>query len=1057
MFKKSVSVIAGLVLLVSPLAASADTISDLLAQIAAIRAQIAQLQGQGTTPALCVTLTSNQTLGSTGNDVTRLQRYLVNKGHLDAEPTGYYGFMTAQAVGKLQLALGIVSSADDSSYGIMGPRTRAAVKCGNVPPRPVCSPGQSYDTEALGCVPTPVYPILPVTPTSGAAPLTITFTAPSSAGGSYVYFGDGTDGCSIPGVENDGMTGCSVPTGVPLTHTYTRPGVYHMAITRLLPSTTLGVATITVTGQDSGSTSEIKKVEWRIELANPSITDANNYRKYEQAIFIDVIRADNSIRGYSLGNAFGCAIKNTGFDEWSDDGGNRRILGIVDCYMAASGVRFTAFSDPAKGRFWVERLDDDASGRTGGKKTIVLEIKTKNDSAPSFTATPTSGGTPLTVTFRVPTMSAGGDYFDFGDGTDGCSVAGARRDQEGGGCLVPINAPFTHTYERSGTYTVLHSRRMPSSALGTATIVVTGNNDWPSLTFSPVVNAGAQNDTWLEGGNIDGLSVVIKNDSALTPQQITFPTNCWYTYKIYNRSTGAMVFDLATQQQCIPPGIEQGTTFTLRQGETKVIDVEHRNNTFHLTPGSYIMKVDINSKRVVKEAVQFLFNVARNTNTTSPTITSITPTSGPVGTVVTIAGTNITPSTSVRFGAPSEWAYPLCHHTTSGTCMSGTLNPSTRDDRKVIFTVPANMGKSTCTAPNGACTAPIAITLPGMYNVALSNSTGQSNTQTFTVTDESATPTGTLTPTPCTIPEGATTCSFSFSWASVNTPAGIRTTFTPQGRAEHAMYNAGSPSNFENGAGTAGIGTHTIKLFDARTGVLLDTKTVTIDVPSRLPTGSLSPTPCSIPAGATTCSFSFSWTSNNTYAGIRTTFTPQGASEHSMYNDGSPSSFADGAGTAGAGTHTIKLFDTHTNALLDSKQVVISAPVVTMCSTAQINRGKNNQTFTCSCPANFTQGTVWGNLVGSYSDDSHICTAALQAGAISRPTGGLVNYTITAGQSSYTGATANTVTSQSFGAWPGSFRILLTASGATANTGSNLAQLAGALQSLQMLIESLRR
>ena len=92
---------------------------------------------------------------------------------------------------------------------------------------------------------------LSVSPTSGAAPLTVTFTAPPSAGGDYVNFGDGTDGCSVPGVTNDGMTGCSVPTDRPITHTYSQPGTYHIIVSRLLPSTVLGTATITVTGQTS--------------------------------------------------------------------------------------------------------------------------------------------------------------------------------------------------------------------------------------------------------------------------------------------------------------------------------------------------------------------------------------------------------------------------------------------------------------------------------------------------------------------------------------------------------------------------------------------------------------------------------------------------------------------------------------------------------------------------------------------------------------------------------------------------------------------------------------
>lgn len=154
------------------------------------------------------------------------------------------------------------------------------------------------------------------------------------------------------------------------------------------------------------------------------------------------------------------------------------------------------------------------------------------------------------------------------------------------------------------------------------------NTDWPSLSFSPFIKAGAQGDTWAEGLNIEGLAVVIKNDTQQR-QQITFPTNCWYTYRIYDRVTKRVVFDLGSQQKCMAPGSAPGTTFVLAPGESKNIDVLHRDSDFHLRPGSYDMRVDINSKHVLKEAVQFLFNVAGDNNS-SPSATVDTPVITPI-------------------------------------------------------------------------------------------------------------------------------------------------------------------------------------------------------------------------------------------------------------------------------------------------------------------------------------------------------------------------------------------------------------------------------------------
>jgi hypothetical protein len=157
---------------------------------------------------------------------------------------------------------------------------------------------------------------------------------------------------------------------------------------------------------------------------------------------------------------------------------------------------------------------------------------------------------------------------------------------------------------------------VPSTSTNTST-----NNDWPSLSFSPLYKAASADDAWAEGLDIDGLVIEIKNSSALQ-QQITFPTNCWYTYKIYNRVTGAMVFDLRTIQQCVTAGSVPPTTFTLATGEAKYIEFKHENRNFHLSPGSYEMRVDVLSKIPLKEAVRFYFRVTAVNGSPSCTLTS---------------------------------------------------------------------------------------------------------------------------------------------------------------------------------------------------------------------------------------------------------------------------------------------------------------------------------------------------------------------------------------------------------------------------------------------------
>ncbi len=87
------------------------------------------------------------------------------------------------------------------------------------------------------------------------------------------------------------------------------------------------------------------------------------------------------------------------------------------------------------------------------------------DQKPAFTATPTSGRAPLTVSFYVND----GDTIDFGDGATGCSVSTDPLN-----CFVPSS--FMHTYNTPGTYTVTVGALTPARTIGTATITVTGNN-----------------------------------------------------------------------------------------------------------------------------------------------------------------------------------------------------------------------------------------------------------------------------------------------------------------------------------------------------------------------------------------------------------------------------------------------------------------------------------------------------------------------------------------------------------------------------------------------------
>ncbi|MGD7653688.1 MAG: LCCL domain-containing protein, partial [Verrucomicrobiales bacterium] len=83
-------------------------------------------------------------------------------------------------------------------------------------------------------------------------------------------------------------------------------------------------------------------------------------------------------------------------------------------------------------------------------------------------------------------------------------------------------------------------------------------------------------------------------------------------------------------------------------------------------------------------------------------------------------------------------------------------------------------------------------------------------------------------------------------------------------------------------------------------------------------------------------------------------------------------------------------------------------------------RGQNNTVFYFQ-----VTGTTWGWIYGSnpYTDDSPISTAAVHSGVIAAGETGVIKLTILPGQSSYTGSTANGVSSFSYGSWFGSYLI----------------------------------
>ncbi len=167
---------------VSAPAANAQSTADLQAQIAALLAQITQLQAQlggSTGGSTSYNFTRDLTVGSKGDDVSALQQFLIGKGLLNiSAPTGFFGSMTKAALASFQASVNLTPS-----VGYFGPKTRAYLNSTVVvtPPGQVPASGLAVSVASNN----PTAGSLISSPTAAAARvavLAVNLTAGSASG-----------------------------------------------------------------------------------------------------------------------------------------------------------------------------------------------------------------------------------------------------------------------------------------------------------------------------------------------------------------------------------------------------------------------------------------------------------------------------------------------------------------------------------------------------------------------------------------------------------------------------------------------------------------------------------------------------------------------------------------------------------------------------------------------------------------------------------------------------------------------------------------------------------
>lgn len=385
--------------------------------------------------------------GMRGDDVRELQEVLSSEGYLAEDNlSGYFGPVTEEALRKLQSANGVVSSggAATTGWGVLGPMTRAWFWkwCGGV----------RDDFSA--------------SPTSGSAPLTVSFSAKTKGAGTYYLdFGDGSSKTLEPlagiCVAGDPSSPCNGGPDLRVNHVYTSEGAftavlsYGPACSSNVPCAAViqkvGSATIRVGGSSGGNVS-ISGVEgpttlrvgqegtWKVNTSAP----AGEQLRY--SVFWGDETAVAALNAYAGNDA---SVRSTGTfthvyskvgaysPKFTVSSGDKSASASASVKVGDSPnicPMYSLMACPAGYEFGPGTTNENGCWRPGP-----CVPKTSG----TLSASPTSGSAPLTVTFRTTAGDEESFSVDFGDGTSakmGVSEGGVAR-------------AVSHIYTRTGTYT----------------------------------------------------------------------------------------------------------------------------------------------------------------------------------------------------------------------------------------------------------------------------------------------------------------------------------------------------------------------------------------------------------------------------------------------------------------------------------------------------------------------------------------------------------------------------------------------------------------------------
>lgn len=478
--KKSLPLFA-LALVALPLLAHAQTADDalfsqiqqLMQQVTALQQQVGQIPGTSGTQGIsgiaqqagvrtidssaCPQIGRTLKPGTSGDDVTRLQQFLARDTSVypEGQVSGYYGSLTAAAVRRWQTKFNIVSSgsAETTGYGVVGPRTAAAISL-------QCSSYGGGSSDA------PVGGYIQVSPIGGNAPLTVNVqatvnTTNSCAGAIYTLnWGDGAPSQQIPVSAGD----CTQKSQT-YSHVYSYGGTYQVVLSAGSHRTT---ATVTVygTAAPSGGNGGTIVPQWGTGVSYQA-NDTFNVSPLKGPAPLTV--------------TFSGVVNSPAAGECTSNCANTLLFGdgtaqTVPLPMTGASQTYSlSHTYGAIGTYAVTFYRGMVSaGRIIGNTTVVVGGTGSGTTAAvaygPFTVTPNVAGNPLSVSaaFALPS-SCTGYQLSWGDGT-----SDIVQTDGGSGCAQSsVTQTFTHQYAQAGSYVITLRRGPTLATTDTATLTIT--------------------------------------------------------------------------------------------------------------------------------------------------------------------------------------------------------------------------------------------------------------------------------------------------------------------------------------------------------------------------------------------------------------------------------------------------------------------------------------------------------------------------------------------------------------------------------------------------------